>query len=91
MPAPFGALWRLAKPSSRSGAGVGRDRTELGWLLCRQGQGPSSGRHQGIGLETRGAVRFASTVGAQRNDGALPFSARSGGNVAIRNRPVPVA
>jgi hypothetical protein len=36
-----------------TGTGVGCRRIELGWLLCWQGQGPSSGDHQGIGLRLR--------------------------------------
>ena len=41
---------------SRAGTRTGCYRTELGWLLCRQGQGPSSDCHQGIGLRFSGAV-----------------------------------
>src|ERR1044071_9745561 len=32
----------------RIGVGFGGCWSEPGWLLCRQGQGPSSGRHQGL-------------------------------------------
>ena len=73
MGAPQGPFNRGIHEEGCAGAGVGRYRVELGWLLCRQGQGPSPGYHQGIGLGLQARRSFASTA-MVRDDGALALS-----------------